>query len=600
MSGEKQDVKSNSDVKDSLNEATNNAPPGDDHTSNLDSATAIDSSEEKKGLESAVEIPQEVDALLRPISSDKPTGDDVEASSENYIKLKIEVEKPQPDYGIIIEMASDFLRGESKHLRVGLWLCHAWYRTESIHGLRNGMILVTELIKQYSDKLYPVIAANRGRSLLFFNKNMLLFLKKETATAENFQQWLDIKKVFDQLLKLSGQQFTEKPPNLQELSTVITSLAKKSEQFIKKEESTKEVKQTTEESAKQEAKTATTTKPAPPPVPPPLGAAPTSDKMALFDIQNSLMFFFKDETPGHNTERVPEDSYIYGMSRLLQWGRVKMPLEKDKITQLEGPNKQRQNFIQGLFANNDWDRLIANVEVDFLRHDWGKYWVDAQRLVVLALEQKGGVFGNAALEIKIHLDRLLQRLPALTKLIFMDKQTPFAGKETLLWLDDEVKGASGGGSSTDTILPPIMGEDYEPINKAYEAAVAQLPENFEKNAREMQLSIDGDTRQKGQFLRMLCLANYCYTAKHNEVAEIILNQLMQKIKEFNITAWEPALCTSVWQSKYLTNIKLQNLTDDNDKKAKIEKEQEALFKRIAAYDLVLAQKLSDRKPKEGE
>jgi type VI secretion system protein VasJ len=167
--------------------------------------------------------------------------------------------------------------------------------------------------------------------------------------------------------------------------------------------------------------------------------------------------------------------------------------------------------------------------------------------VVKALEQKGGIYLQAAEDIKYHLSKLIKRIPDLVQMKFRDKQTPFAEAETIRWIDEEVKKTeSAGQSNVAAALPPIMGEEYEEINKMYESAVSVLPEKFEENLDLMQQSISRDVRIKGRFLRKLNLANYCINAKQFSLAKVYLTELKMNIDRLNISGWEPALCTAVW------------------------------------------------------
>lgn len=143
------------------------------------------------------------------------------------------------------------------------------------------------------------------------------------------------------------------------------------------------------------------------------------------------------------------------------------------------------------------------------------------------------------------------------------------------------------------LLPPIMGEDYFPISEDYKKACEELPANFEINIAKMQQKISGDTRRKGRFLRLLNLSNLCIEAKQFQLAKVHLLQLNNKIEEYNLAEWEPALCVAVWQSTYLVNNTLLE-TKDKEIKNTIELEQTNLFSKIANYDGVLAIKLSNK------
>jgi hypothetical protein len=107
----------------------------------------------------------------------------------------------------------------------------------------------------------------------------------------------------------------------------------------------------------------------------------------------------------------------------------------------------------------------------------------------------------------------------------------------------------------------------------------------------MHKGIQTDERRKGKFLRRLNQANYCFAAKQYNLAKINLLELKKLIDENYLAEWESALCTSVWQSLYLTNSKIVMDMDKGVSKVNIESEQEELFSKIAKYNGVLAIKL---------
>ena len=69
------------------------------------------------------------------------------------------------------------------------------------------------------------------------------------------------------------------------------------------------------------------------------------------------------------------------------------------------------------------------------------------------------------------------------------------------------------------------------------------------------------------------------------------------VDDYKLVNWEPALCTAVWQSLYLTNKKILSDSADSETKSNIEKEQKELFSKIAKYDGILAIKLSQKNKK---
>ena len=235
------------------------------------------------------------------------------------------------------------------------------------------------------------------------------------------------------------------------------------------------------------------------------------------------------------------------------------------------------------------------VESNFLDEDSGfKYWITAQRFLCGGLEQKGGPAAGSSEEIRFHLARLLQRSPEFARLRFNNK-TPFVDEETARWIEESVKPLQGRGGGGLEALPPIVGEEYEAINKEYRAFSAELPKNFEANLKTMEIGIATDYRRKGKFLRSLTLANYCQAAKHFDLAKIHLGRLTERIESYQLVEWEPALCAAVWESAYLVNKKLIAGEKNPEKQAALEEQQTELFKRLVTVDGVLALRLAQLK-----
>jgi len=252
--------------------------------------------------------------------------------------------------------------------------------------------------------------------------------------------------------------------------------------------------------------------------------------------------------------------------------------------------------IKKWFEASDWDTLIPRIEINFLKADSVfPYWIDIQRYVTKALENKGGNYSLAAEEIKRQLYQLLDRIPDLYRLKFKDKQTPFADDDTIKWITNEVMTAGKSDSKAQILMPPIMGEEYDKLNQEYEIACSELPKNIEKNIEKMQKAIDTDDRRKGKFLRRLNLANYCMQARMHELAKVHLTELVSNIDEYNLTLWEPALSTSVWQSMYLVNKEIISDSHDKELKLLLEKEQKELFIKVAKYNSIIAIKLQQKK-----
>jgi len=571
----------------------------------------------QQSSEPEIEIPGEVAELLKPISAKAPAGKDLANAHEpDYFTLKSEIAKVRPDYDKCIALAGDLLKSQTKDIEIMLSLCFAWYRKENIIGLKNGLLLLLKALQQFSDKLYPSDPGRRGKAFNFLTtKQVAKMLAKERVTEINAKAIVVLNEVFQQFQKEFLKRFPpeadksgrdSRPSFLKEFEETLKGHVKDAEELLKpppEKKTEPRLETPVSEAPGKQGTPETTTKP-PGDKSPTSGSTTTtiaSDKDALAAMRKALVFFFEAQVNGKKIRKIPEDASLYGLSRQLQWSKLAtLPPAKEGVTDFDGPPKEKQAAIRKLFADKNWEEMIPEIEARFLDTAVFRLWLDAQRFVVTALEAKGGKAQPAADEIKFQLARLANRVPGLPKLKFKDKTTAFADNETVQWIEDEVKGMLGKGKTTERILPPIMGEEYEAINKEYEAACAELPENFEKNAETMQKAMTGDLRRKGRFLRALNLANFSITAKKPELARALLQDLAQKIEAYQLAEWEPALCVAVWQSTYLNNLKLLRPEAFEAQKPALERQQEELYLKISNYDCLLALALTSRQPKEGE
>ncbi len=548
---------------------------------------------------SEVQVPARVVDLLKEIAADFPSGKDASAD-ETYFRLEMEIGKVSPDYKVCGDFASEILAGKSKDLRVASWLCFSWYRDEKIPGFINGLTLISELLRKFDGKLFPPSPVHRGKSLQFLNSSRVVkLLEGEEVGRETIPLFLELSRSLERMMVESRAQLGENVPELKELSRIIAGHAAAAKQLLEAPPSgpaKPPEKAPTPQPVKESPPAARVPEPEKPkekPAPEP-GAASlknvsaASDKEAIVAVKKALKYFFEQE----KDESKKNEAYIFGISRALIWGRAIIPSSEDDVTPLSAPDGAVQNKLKEWYTAKEWDRLIPAVELNFLDEDSGfKYWLTAQRYVQGALEQKGGGAVRAAEEVKFQLARLLQRFPDFIKLKFSNK-TPFADDETARWVDESVRAVMGKGGGAEAVLPPILGEDYEPVSREYRAACAELPVNFEKNLKAMQQGMAGEIRRKGRFLRTLNLANYCLAAKQHELAKTYVSCLLDKIEAYQLAEWEPALCLAAWESAYLVNKKLIDGEKSKERREALEQQQKELFARIGNIDGVLALRLA--------
>jgi len=117
----------------------------------------------------------DIKSLIAPFSSDNPVGQDIRSDSSPvsvYYKIKdarntardierknqmfYETNEVSSSWQLVIDTAVEILKKKSKDLEVAVWLLEAWIRQYQLNGLNAGLCLITDLISNYWDALYPL------------------------------------------------------------------------------------------------------------------------------------------------------------------------------------------------------------------------------------------------------------------------------------------------------------------------------------------------------------------------------------------------------------------------------------------------------------
>ncbi|MFO7523893.1 MAG: TssA family type VI secretion system protein [Ignavibacteriaceae bacterium] len=547
-----------------------------------------------------IEIPDHIQEFLEPIPGDSATGTDA-SLEEEFFKLSMEFPKTVPDYKNWIELSEIILKEKSKDIKVVSWLCFAFYRTEKIKGFKDGLTLVYHMLKKFGKDLYPVNPLHKSKAIQFLNTaRVTKLIEREEINKSNAEDIISTGELLSMIKAECEILLPGNVPVLQGLQDIISTHSEEAKKVLNPPPAPErkpppvsqpktEFRQSTPARTPEETPIITKSPP------------PTSEDEATVQLRRTLSFFYEYIQNGETKERIPESYFVFGVARQLQWSTLVLPASEDKITNIEPPNDIIYKLIKQWFNENKFDVLIPRIELEFIKDNSEfRYWLDAQRYLVHALENKGGNYTNSANDIKYYLVHLVKRLPELQTLMFSGGEIPFADKETINWLDELSRNVTSGSKTSEnssSILPPIVDASYDEIKKEYDQAINSLPAKFEENFGLMQQKLSAEERIKGKFLRRLNLANFCYEAKQYNVAKVNLEELNTMIDELNLASWEPALSTAVWQSLYLTNIQVLFITDNETTKLGIEKEQRELFNKIAKHNGILAINLEQQKHK---
>lgn len=139
-----------------------------------------------------------LDALLAPIAGENPAGEDLRYS-QVYEDIKEARRADDPieqgewktdlksaDWEKVILLATDALSAKTKDLQIATWLTEGLITTEGFEGLAVGLALLSGLLDQYWDGLYPQIEDGdlefRAASLEFLNEKLWSAMKQIPVT----------------------------------------------------------------------------------------------------------------------------------------------------------------------------------------------------------------------------------------------------------------------------------------------------------------------------------------------------------------------------------------------------------------------------------
>src|SRR5438094_8971564 len=105
--------------------------------------------------------------LLTPIAGDNPSGQNLRYAAV-YDKIKEARRKEDPvsqgdwqralkeaDYPLVIKVATEALKRNSKDLQIAAWLTEALVYEEGLLGLAAGLDLLRGLLERFWDTVYP-------------------------------------------------------------------------------------------------------------------------------------------------------------------------------------------------------------------------------------------------------------------------------------------------------------------------------------------------------------------------------------------------------------------------------------------------------------
>jgi type VI secretion system protein ImpA len=539
------------------------------------------------------------DELLLPIPGDNPSGvnlyptalfDEIREARrqddagpqglwEHDVKLA--------DYDAVVRLSTDALTKQTKDLFLATWLAEAWLNKQSFAGLNDGIKLITGLIENFWDTVYPVLedgdAEFRASPLDWFGNyfepskgsspalavktvpittdklNWLRYSESRTVPTQDDANASDAKRqardklvkegkllpeVTDASVDQSPKAFYVKlhkdiADSLQGLKA-LEALA--NDKFGDVAPSFRSLRAGITEVAttvgiilkkKRELEPDTEAEAAAAGEGPEIaetataGAAPAG----LGEIRN------RDDAVAHVMAGVqflrssePQNPAGYLAARGLRWGELRAAgLKPDPKIMVPAPSELRTQ-IKSLALEGKWSELLEACERASIMA-CGRGWLDMQRYAIRACEELGEGYQPLARALRSELRALLLDYPQLPEMFLMD-DTPTANLETQKWLRTKVL-------NSDRLLEPILngknGDAAGVYERALEAANSgNTADAIEMLSRERAQSNSGRSR----FVNKMELAQLLMAIGKDAVAYPILKELAQELSDRKLEEWE--------------------------------------------------------------
>lgn len=114
---------------------------------------------------------ERVQRLLRPVSAEARGGTDARLG-DHFDRIQSEIAKllqasnhgGDIDWRLVVDRSEALLVGEAKDLRAAVYLAAAWHRVEGWSGLQRGFDLLSGLLADYWDEVFPPLAKVGSRA----------------------------------------------------------------------------------------------------------------------------------------------------------------------------------------------------------------------------------------------------------------------------------------------------------------------------------------------------------------------------------------------------------------------------------------------------
>jgi type VI secretion system protein ImpA len=499
------------------------------------------------------------------------------------------------DWPLVIKLAKDAIATKSKDLQIAAWLTEALVRREGFPGLRSGLEVLTGLIDQHWDHLYPEIddgdAEMRAAPLEWIGikldipvrrvpidksgHDFLQYKESRTVPTEDAANESSEKRAARDDAIANGRTTTEEIDSGFNATpkawykTLVTDIEANIEALKALDEVSRQkfgdiapsygrLNDTLEDclrAASQQLNRKLEIEPDPVEVPaagesaagesgggvtaPGSPASQTAGRGPLAPEPTS-----RDDAASrvvgaarYLRQNDPYNPSSYLLLRGFRWGELRVHGDSLDPKLLEAPATNVRTNLKGLLLDSRWADLLEASE-SVMGTPQGRGWIDLQRYALTACDALGSDYFPVATAMRGALRALLTDLPQLVEMTLMD-DTPTANVETGAWLRSTI--FTGGEAVESTVEGGRVPEDNgEPRGRdPLSLAAAEVRAGRADRAIALLMREAGrEKTSRGRFLLQAQLARIMVDAGHEGVAMPILEALIAAIEEHKLEEWE--------------------------------------------------------------
>lgn len=470
-----------------------------------------------------------IDLGKNPIPGGEPCGVDA-GDDEQYMHALSElakigrIEAGEPDWYQMEQDCTAVLSSKSKDVEIAAALGHALFKRQGYAGLSSSLALLTEMVKNFWDGMYPPRPRRRKARIETLGDRFVegLWFRENKPKPNDFDALDTCVTRAEELKAALTEKMPDDPPEFRKFIEGLKSHA-----------------------ALRPKPQAAPAAPAAGGAQPP-GAAPAATGGATFAageisdtgaatsaIMGAATFLRKADD---------SDPISYAIPRVMKWSKLSLPTSDEGKFQIPAPEKTAVEALQHQMEKNLWDHLLKGAEAAFRSND--PLWLDLQRYVCAAMAGSGSKYDKARETIIGLTGALVRRLGEGVFELRFRGDLPLCSGETRMWIESEVcppdTGGGGGGDSAN-------GKLKEASDKAKKLAGSG---KLKEALGELQEGLSTCTQRRDRFLWRLRIAQLCYDAKRLQLAGPLLEECSEEIQRYHIDEWEPSLAVDVAQTLY--------------------------------------------------